>query len=138
MIQLRLKQAIDQKKRLKPRSSPRGPDFWRSAMVVFLYGKRKVGEYKIPLHSVGKPQVASHVKERAWAFGSSPKDLNQSSTLVYWLDREYLASDLNGFDLQQYDGLASTSDRANKLLMLYGRVKERWGWWLLLNDSSAE
>nr|GEY83437.1 kinesin-like protein KIN-14B [Tanacetum cinerariifolium] len=51
---------------------------------------------------------------------------------------EYLASVLNGFDLQQYDGLAATSDRANKLLMLYGGVKEGWGWWLLLNDSSAE
>nr|GEU88720.1 FRIGIDA-like protein 1 [Tanacetum cinerariifolium] len=31
---------------------------------------------------------------------------------------EYLASTLNGFDLQQYDGFAATSDRANKLLML--------------------
>nr|GEV66992.1 kinesin-like protein KIN-14B [Tanacetum cinerariifolium] len=31
---------------------------------------------------------------------------------------EYLASTLNGFDLQLYDGLAATFDIANKLLML--------------------
>ncbi|GKC90870.1 cell division control protein 48 like protein C, partial [Tanacetum coccineum] len=50
-------------------------------------------------------------------------------------DGEYLTSALNDFDLQQYDGLA---DGANKLLMLYGGVKEGWGWWLLLNGSSTE
>ncbi|GKB08938.1 cell division cycle 48C [Tanacetum coccineum] len=52
--------------------------------------------------------------------------------------REYLSSDLNDFDLQQYDGLAAISDGANKHLMLYGGVKEGWGWWLLLNGSSTE